>query len=225
MSTPYGGAVVPRLLDRGVAKWAAGGDGARSGVAIPKIAVTVCYPAAMIAFVLFLAVVLFLLVGKAARCSRQGGRVGGRQRVLERGRLAVQGRSLTRKAVEWAVAGDPAAACEFPQHCALFPQHCAGFPQLFPEEIPSSNPGARSPFGEFARQINKLKAARRKQKTTIFPQNREFSKIGRASSVEQGLVGYERRWQATQCPSAVAFSGGFSVLQSGNWRIGQHVWK
>jgi hypothetical protein len=143
----------------------------------------------LIAFVLFLAVMLFLLVGKAARGSRQGGWVGGRQRVLEAGRLAVQGRSLTRKAVEWAVAGDPAAACEFPQHSAVFPQHCA----LFPQQIP-----ARAlAFQRIRASDQQVGGGAAEAKNDGFPSEQGIfrNRPGppRGSSAEQGLVDYERR--------------------------------
>ena len=47
----------------------------------------------------------------------------------------------------------------------------------------------------------------------------------RAAAGDDEPVAQPRKWQATQWPSLLCLSWGATVLQRGNWAIGQRVWK
>jgi len=54
---------------------------------------------------------------------------------------------------------------------------------------------------------------------------RDFHRFGRDFRHLEGNFDQLRKWHATRWPSDVSFSRGTSRLHSGNWRIGQRVWK
>jgi hypothetical protein len=60
---------------------------------------------------------------------------------------------------------------------------------------------------------------------TLGPGSNEKSDFHARSDSEDGQVILHRKWQATQCPSALCLSGGVWLLHNGNCAIGHLVWK